>query len=109
MPDLKFFTPLATSPITFGSLPAPNRIRTISRISTTCQIPMLIGELPRWTQRRSVSALAEPKCRKKAISAQRPLQSGRLRRRRRPIDIHLARIDLDGNHVAFEELGSAGE
>jgi hypothetical protein len=23
-------------------LPAPNRIRTISRISTTCQIPMLI-------------------------------------------------------------------
>src|SRR5690606_9676867 len=43
MPALKFFTPLATSPITFGSLPAPNRMRTISRISTTCQIPMLIG------------------------------------------------------------------
>jgi hypothetical protein len=43
--------------MTFGSLPAPNRIRTISRISTTCQIPMLINDsLSQRTRRRRAGA-----------------------------------------------------
>ena len=46
-PDLKLFTPLATSPITLGSLPAPKMIRTMSRMRTTCQIPMLISRSSR--------------------------------------------------------------
>src|SRR5690606_15269758 len=48
-PDLKLFTPLAMSPITRGSLPAPNRMRTISRTTRICQtlIPIRVISLDR--------------------------------------------------------------